>query len=603
MDGRPSHISPRACPVTDCGVGSRIRTLKIDERYWRCCAESELVFPCSSDGCPGGTRYGSNNCNEGYSGALCDVCDRGYTLHFGEDTTCDKCNTDLLTVLRRDNVVLAACAAVAVLGGGLYYAVGHSPACAAAGAATLQMLRQTRSISFCYPVHRLIEVLQHEIATKQAMIKLEIILYALQVIYQYTMIVTGHEIDFKLPGPIKHFIALLGPIGALEVFRFFQLDCWYANNNYYTKLVLSTLAPFAVCALVFVWFMVVRPSCRRRRGGQQAASEQHPLTLSLGVCIFFLEFVLSAVSATIFNTFSCRDFGDEHLFLAEDLTVSCDSDDASRQFWTGYALLCVLVYPVGVPLLLFVALYHFKDQIKHAMEKEFEEAHKSGRARSPSIILREDSRVQSAEGAAPTGAPLLAFRRLFDKYEGRAFWFGIFIIVIRLLETSFLVFFHKRVTKTLFATGIAFIGVVVQREQSPYIFESDDSVSTFATLVVFIWLFALQAFDALQATLPSWVWSSLLVLLVNGLIIFSIAKAFSDVRRTPRPKLNNGNRDDSSVMDVPENDERGEDNQQASSSWDGAAARQQSAIEIRATPAAAPPTGNSFRTTANPMRL
>lgn len=104
-----------------------------------------------------------------------------------------------------------------------------------------------------------------------------------------------------------------------------------------------------------------------------------------------------------------------------------------------------------------------------------------------------------------------------------------FLIYVRLLETAFLVFIERRIMKTLWATSVALIALIVMRECEPFIKVSDDQVAHFGQWTVFAWLFAFQAFDALSSQ-EGWVWGTPLMLLTLGFVIFAIVKSLKDIR-------------------------------------------------------------------------
>mgnify|MGYP001475780855 CR=1 FL=1 len=76
-----------------------------------------------------------------------------------------------------------------------------------------------------------------------------------------------------------------------------------------------------------------------------------------------------------------------------------------------------------------------------------------------------------------TNAMLRALAPLYEKYEAHAWWYGVFELEVRLLETSFLVFIKRRIMQTLCASFAAFISLVVLREFQPWIKDSDDVVA------------------------------------------------------------------------------------------------------------------------------
>jgi len=98
------------------------------------------------------------------------------------------------------------------------------------------------------------------------------------------------------------------------------------------------------------------------------------------------------------------------------------------------------------------------------------------------------------------------------------------------LETSFLVFFNLRQSKTTLATIFALVSLTIQRDRRPWLMEDDDDVANVAAWVLFAWLFALQAYDCLKH-LHDAVWGVPLVLSSLGLIVFAIRTAVKDIKK------------------------------------------------------------------------
>ena len=101
---------------------------------------------------------------------------------------------------------------------------------------------------------------------------------------------------------------------------------------------------------------------------------------------------------------------------------------------------------------------------------------------------------------------------------------------MRLLETSFLVFFGRRQFKTTLATVFALISLTVQRDHRPWLMDDDDAVANVASWVLFVWLFSLQSYDCLSV-LPDVVWGVPLVLSAFGLVLFAIRTAIVDIKK------------------------------------------------------------------------
>ena len=126
-----------------------------------------------------------------------------------------------------------------------------------------------------------------------------------------------------------------------------------------------------------------------------------------------------------------------------------------------------------------------------------------------------------------TNATLRALAPLYEKYEPCAWWYGVFSIYVRLLETAFLVFIPDPVMKTLFASCVSVISIIVQREVEPWLKDRTDIVANAGLWLVFAWLFALNSYDSLSS-LPGAVWGTPLVLVTIAFIAIVIQQGYAE---------------------------------------------------------------------------
>ena len=73
---------------------------------------------------------------------------------------------------------------------------------------------------------------------------------------------------------------------------------------------------------------------------------------------------------------------------------------------------------------------------------------------------------------------LLSMSHTFEKFEPDSYWFGVYLLTVRLLETSMLVFFKKRTTKAMVATAVSVISLLIAQKYNPWLRDSDDKVRT-----------------------------------------------------------------------------------------------------------------------------
>jgi hypothetical protein len=154
----------------------------------------------------------------------------------------------------------------------------------------------------------------------------------------------------------------------------FPLGC-AAHYNFVSKLFINTLAPVVIGVVLTIAFLgeylqkrwAIQNNLSRRKGEKRQAFESiKNKYFNLFLYISFL--LLPGVSTIIFQTFSCtevdpngEDTDNESLYLTADTSISCHSNNYKGT--VAYACLCVLVYPVAVPLVYFWLLYQSRQEI------------------------------------------------------------------------------------------------------------------------------------------------------------------------------------------------------------------------------------------------
>lgn len=112
--------------------------------------------------------------------------------------------------------------------------------------------------------------------------------------------------------------------------------------NFYDRLLLSTMTPFFVVSVL----VAMHSFSTRRNKGSEAPTTLDARHSYMSAATFVTFLVYSTVSFTILQTFVCDTVGSD-AFLRADYSVSCDTEAYGR--YRAYAVLMVLVYPIGVP--------------------------------------------------------------------------------------------------------------------------------------------------------------------------------------------------------------------------------------------------------------
>ena len=172
-----------------------------------------------------------------------------------------------------------------------------------------------------------------------------------------------------------------------DVLSFLPLSCCVPNSNFYTHLLIKcTLLPLGPVALLWTHALCAKPD-KRRKARQSAAKLSLlwlEMVLTTGECtnaryyltltqnrhnsrsVFQCLCTCTAVSTTITQTFACEKI-DKDYFLRADMTLACDISSARRQSWKTLAILMLLAYPLGFPLLLLCLLLPQRGRIRELM--------------------------------------------------------------------------------------------------------------------------------------------------------------------------------------------------------------------------------------------
>ena len=339
---------------------------------------------------------------------------------------------------------------------------------------------------------------------------------ALQVIYQYARTVTGDDVSIQYPQPAESTNNVLA-LFSLKVLNFLPPECVNPDADFFTTLQIMTLGPIFAIPFIFFYYACIEraPDAKMK---------------TLGMTIVLFELVLCGVTTTLFQTYECEDYGGKQHLKAQ-LSIECAG--ATYEWWKRYAAFMTLVYPIGVPLGMLTTLFCMRDDIEHTTKRIAELTKATGRTIRVEE-LRDEDLCEEHDAARVRLVRTLGF--LFDKFEADSWWYGTFQIVTRLFETSFLVFMKRRIMKTLFATSAAFLSLVVLREYQPWVKDSDDMVAHASQCLVYCWLFALQAYDALMTIphvpRPELVWATPLTVLTIAFIGFALKKARDDLAQS-----------------------------------------------------------------------
>lgn len=333
-------------------------------------------------------------------------------------------------------------------------------------------------------------------------------------------------------------------IFALELLNYVPLSCIWIGSNWYTALVIRTLGPILI--LVVVWSVLLGlfwASPSRDRIFQRA----------IALTLMFVELLLISISTSIFETWNCSGF-DNGMFLTASLDIACDESD-TRIAMKTFSLFMAFIFPIGLPCVFvcFLVAHHTRINRTMLIAKEQVTKSKGPRESVVSIAIKERKKRKPNKPPSPG---FLALSILFEKYRANCYWYGVFLIVVRLLETSVLVFFARSDVKAAFATAISLISMMVQRELVPFLVHSDNLVACtwhtddhcFFTLtlayasradisqvIIFGWLNTLCLYNLLdKLPFTSTLLGVVLTTAIPGLILIAVYLGVQEARLVPR---------------------------------------------------------------------
>lgn len=231
------------------------------------------------------------------------------------------------------------------------------------------------------------------------------------------------------PDPAASFAVALGATN-IDFLQFVPMSCAVSSGiDFYWKMCIRTLAPIGAVLVLCLWPL----SCIALRKPYVPAARK-----AAKLALILLEVMTPSVTTGVIQTFTCDKF-DSGWFLRDELTLACDGS-ARRRKWVAVASVFIVVYPIGVPLLLFGLMYRHRDEINKLQQalKENDSVqadtvsakrlamHLSLKQRRPSIVAS----VQHS---------LSWIVKKFERFNPGRWYAGVVLLVFRILQTSCLV--------------------------------------------------------------------------------------------------------------------------------------------------------------------
>ena len=151
------------------------------------------------------------------------------------------------------------------------------------------------------------------------------------------------------------------------IFEVGSFNCFF-RSSYFERLLVVTLAPFAVVALTAGPYWLFE----RYRGKFRNEADRREVTSRISFCVMiFIYFILPSISTFVLTYFSCSRFADDGtrrglVVVTSELTIKC----TNRRYrtWRVYAGIMIGIWPVGVPLVFATLLWANRAKLNPALD-------------------------------------------------------------------------------------------------------------------------------------------------------------------------------------------------------------------------------------------
>ena len=201
-----------------------------------------------------------------------------------------------------------------------------------------------------------------------------------------------------------------------------------------------------------------------------------PLPLSRRYFLQGLMLILPAVSRRVFQSFRCDTYdagSDEEVrLLAADHNIDCDGADYGSI--TAYAALMVLLYPVGVPTIIYITLRRFRSQLdpRGVPEAKVIEMRNVDDTRNGVMGLAgqgglfDDKLAECATRKLFVDEPITVFAR---SYRPQYWYFEAYIMFRRIMLTSGSLCFGDLSSMIVFVLAVSIVTLVFEDQAKPHI--------------------------------------------------------------------------------------------------------------------------------------
>ena len=320
--GEKGALNGADCPL----VGTTVDTITLKFGYWRTSASSDDIRKCRQpEFCVGGDDS-EDYCEIGHTGPYCAVCLANY--YPSVLGNCSEC---------QDGTTQG------------YLMVGGI------------------GLSIILIIAAVVKMKPHKRISETSYKRLKNLA---KILFVFLQILCSVPVLFGVlfPNPFRNFLNVLG-IPALTLPVATVMGCLFVSD-YYMQLLVATLFPLAVNALVFLVYVAIVALRMRRAQVDKINTEVRiqAMTATKGpspdlrlfntcvaISLLVVYVFLPAASRIIFGAFYCEPFDDGGRFLASDYSIDCREEKYKTM--RIFAILMTCIWPVGVPLMFGVILF------------------------------------------------------------------------------------------------------------------------------------------------------------------------------------------------------------------------------------------------------
>jgi len=339
--------------------------------------------------------------------------------------------------------------------------------------------------------------------------------YKLKIVISFIQIVTNLSIGLEIqwPSQFKNVMLYFNPTN-LDFVQVSSVGCVVKGTTYYTKLVTVTMFPIFIALALIFGYLVPAYYCglgsMNNCKCQLAGSNERKLSRRnfWKLFLFLMFIVYPGVSSVILRIYQCKLVevveGDPKWYLINDFTLNCYNEDWNT--YAIYAAVFVLIYPFGIPALLFYRL--LKKNVRRPGQQKFE--------------TRLDEPSVRAE---------LGF--LYDGYNRDSWWFEMFDMLEKLLVTSVVGFFPSDMQMP---AGMVLVCLYLMTllVWSPYLRKGDDRLAQIAQVEILMLLVAGHVFNQQVEPdkLMNVVMTVILITIVMLIVALFLVQAYQAIRKT-----------------------------------------------------------------------